>query len=226
MSARERAAKAIRIRRIVQPTAFRLIGSIWLLATRCPFCETVFRLQTELLALRRGLVRCGHCQEVFDASSSLFDISEGGDFSDRQTGRRCRGDRSALGRASQGPRLQRRSMGSVGTVARRRHRQPSASQRRQCAALAGLHRRRRRGHAAPRYGARTRRPAHPPHRFRRRRRTAARGRAARPVRLSPRSTRGSSAARLAQDRARFRRPLDEPLRRAGAGRAAPLAWHS
>ncbi|WNC90263.1 DUF3426 domain-containing protein [Paraburkholderia sp. FT54] len=52
-----------------------------LLATRCPFCETVFRLQTEQLALRRGLVRCGHCQEVFDASSSLFDISEGGDFS-------------------------------------------------------------------------------------------------------------------------------------------------
>jgi predicted Zn finger-like uncharacterized protein len=52
-----------------------------LLATRCPFCETVFRLQTEQLVLRRGLVRCGHCQEVFDASSSLFDISEGGDFS-------------------------------------------------------------------------------------------------------------------------------------------------
>ncbi|MFM0060241.1 zinc-ribbon and DUF3426 domain-containing protein [Paraburkholderia phytofirmans] len=52
-----------------------------LLATRCPFCETVFRLQTEQLSLRRGLVRCGHCHEVFDASSSLFDISEGGDFS-------------------------------------------------------------------------------------------------------------------------------------------------
>lgn len=52
-----------------------------LLATRCPFCETVFRLQTEQLALRRGLVRCGHCHEVFDASSSLFDMTEGGDFS-------------------------------------------------------------------------------------------------------------------------------------------------
>ena len=51
-----------------------------LLATRCPFCETVFRLQPAQLALRRGLVRCGHCQEVFDASSSLFDITEGGDF--------------------------------------------------------------------------------------------------------------------------------------------------
>ncbi|PQV48725.1 zinc-ribbon and DUF3426 domain-containing protein [Paraburkholderia sp. BL21I4N1] len=52
-----------------------------LLATRCPFCETVFRLQPAQLALRRGLVRCGHCHEVFDASSSLFDVTEGGDFS-------------------------------------------------------------------------------------------------------------------------------------------------
>ena len=51
-----------------------------LLATRCPFCETVFRLQPAQLALRRGLVRCGHCQEVFDASSSLYEVAEGGDF--------------------------------------------------------------------------------------------------------------------------------------------------
>ncbi|AXL51987.1 hypothetical protein DSC91_004846 [Paraburkholderia caffeinilytica] len=52
-----------------------------LLATRCPFCETVFRLQPAQLALRRGLVRCGHCHEVFDASSSLFELDEHGDFS-------------------------------------------------------------------------------------------------------------------------------------------------
>jgi predicted Zn finger-like uncharacterized protein len=51
------------------------------LATRCPFCETVFRLQPAQLALRRGLVRCGHCREVFDASSSLFDVADGADFS-------------------------------------------------------------------------------------------------------------------------------------------------
>jgi predicted Zn finger-like uncharacterized protein len=51
-----------------------------LLATRCPFCETVFRLQPAQLALRRGLVRCGHCQEVFDASSSLYESAEGADF--------------------------------------------------------------------------------------------------------------------------------------------------
>ncbi|RFU45768.1 zinc-ribbon and DUF3426 domain-containing protein [Paraburkholderia sp. DHOC27] len=51
------------------------------LATRCPFCETVFRLQPAHLALRRGLVRCGHCNEVFDASSSLYEIEDGADFS-------------------------------------------------------------------------------------------------------------------------------------------------
>ncbi|PXW24418.1 zinc-ribbon and DUF3426 domain-containing protein [Paraburkholderia caballeronis] len=52
-----------------------------LLATRCPFCETVFRIQPQQLAARHGLVRCGHCQEAFDASGSLFDVPAGGDFS-------------------------------------------------------------------------------------------------------------------------------------------------
>ncbi|SET93532.1 MJ0042 family finger-like domain-containing protein [Burkholderia cepacia] len=42
-----------------------------LLATRCPHCETVFRLQQEQLSLHQGLVRCGHCHEVFTASESL-----------------------------------------------------------------------------------------------------------------------------------------------------------
>ncbi|WP_321816200.1 MULTISPECIES: DUF3426 domain-containing protein [unclassified Paraburkholderia] len=51
-----------------------------LLATRCPFCETVFRIQPAQLAVRRGLVRCGHCQEAFDASGSLYDMPENGDF--------------------------------------------------------------------------------------------------------------------------------------------------
>jgi predicted Zn finger-like uncharacterized protein len=51
-----------------------------LLATRCPFCETVFRIQPAQLSVRRGLVRCGHCQEAFDASGSLFDVPESGDF--------------------------------------------------------------------------------------------------------------------------------------------------
>jgi predicted Zn finger-like uncharacterized protein len=51
-----------------------------LLATRCPFCETVFRVNPAQLAVRRGLVRCGHCREAFDATGSLFELSEGGDF--------------------------------------------------------------------------------------------------------------------------------------------------
>lgn len=51
-----------------------------LLATRCPFCETVFRIQPAHLAARRGLVRCGHCQEAFDASGSLYELPENGDF--------------------------------------------------------------------------------------------------------------------------------------------------
>ncbi|CAG9244801.1 zinc-ribbon and DUF3426 domain-containing protein [Paraburkholderia unamae] len=51
------------------------------LATRCPFCETVFRIQPTQLAVRRGLVRCGHCQEAFDASGSLYEVPEGADFS-------------------------------------------------------------------------------------------------------------------------------------------------
>lgn len=51
-----------------------------LLATRCPFCETVFRIQPTQLAVRRGLVRCGHCQEAFDATGSLYEVPEGHDF--------------------------------------------------------------------------------------------------------------------------------------------------
>ncbi|HEM7853726.1 DUF3426 domain-containing protein [Burkholderia multivorans] len=41
------------------------------LATRCPHCETVFRLQPEQLSLHQGLVRCGHCRQVFNAAQSL-----------------------------------------------------------------------------------------------------------------------------------------------------------
>ena len=44
-------------------------------ATRCPHCETVFRVQGAELVRSRGLVRCGHCHELFDASQSLLDPS-------------------------------------------------------------------------------------------------------------------------------------------------------
>jgi predicted Zn finger-like uncharacterized protein len=44
------------------------------LATRCPHCETVFKLDPHLLAPHDGRVRCGHCQEVFDAAHHRFEL--------------------------------------------------------------------------------------------------------------------------------------------------------
>jgi predicted Zn finger-like uncharacterized protein len=44
------------------------------LATRCPHCDTVFRLDPHLLAPHDGRVRCGHCQEVFDAAHHQFEL--------------------------------------------------------------------------------------------------------------------------------------------------------
>jgi predicted Zn finger-like uncharacterized protein len=46
------------------------------LATRCPHCETVFRLDPHLLAPHDGRVRCGHCQEIFDAAHYQFERDE------------------------------------------------------------------------------------------------------------------------------------------------------
>lgn len=63
------------------------------LATRCPACGTVFRVVQDQLKVSEGWVRCGHCQEVFNALEALFDLEhesppeigaarEGRDFSD------------------------------------------------------------------------------------------------------------------------------------------------
>ena len=41
--------------------------------TRCPHCQTHFRVTAEQLKIRQGKVRCGACQEVFDALDSLTD---------------------------------------------------------------------------------------------------------------------------------------------------------
>jgi predicted Zn finger-like uncharacterized protein len=48
-----------------------------ILVTRCPHCETVFRVQHTQLARTRGHVRCGHCNQVFDALQNLLDPSAG-----------------------------------------------------------------------------------------------------------------------------------------------------
>ena len=41
--------------------------------TRCPDCQTVFRVTPEQLKARAGKVRCGNCQAVFNALDSLLD---------------------------------------------------------------------------------------------------------------------------------------------------------
>ncbi len=41
--------------------------------TCCPHCQTHFRVTAEQLKIRQGKVRCGACQEVFDALDSLSD---------------------------------------------------------------------------------------------------------------------------------------------------------
>jgi predicted Zn finger-like uncharacterized protein len=40
--------------------------------TRCPGCDTIFRVTAEQLALREGQVRCGHCRAVFDANDHVI----------------------------------------------------------------------------------------------------------------------------------------------------------
>lgn len=45
-----------------------------MLTTRCPSCETAFRVTPEQLKVRAGKVRCGHCQSVFNALESLLDL--------------------------------------------------------------------------------------------------------------------------------------------------------
>lgn len=41
--------------------------------TRCPRCETIFRITPEQMRARGGKVRCGHCQAVFNALETLIE---------------------------------------------------------------------------------------------------------------------------------------------------------
>ncbi|KAB8044060.1 DUF3426 domain-containing protein [Janthinobacterium aquaticum] len=43
------------------------------LATKCPHCNTIFRVAADQLKLRGGIVRCGTCKEVFDGNAALLD---------------------------------------------------------------------------------------------------------------------------------------------------------
>jgi predicted Zn finger-like uncharacterized protein len=44
------------------------------LATRCTACGTVFRVVQDQLKISEGWVRCGRCNEVFNALEGLFDL--------------------------------------------------------------------------------------------------------------------------------------------------------
>jgi predicted Zn finger-like uncharacterized protein len=43
--------------------------------TRCPGCNTIFRVTEPQLALRAGQVRCGHCHTVFNGVASLISLA-------------------------------------------------------------------------------------------------------------------------------------------------------
>lgn len=45
------------------------------LATKCPHCNTIFRVAHDQLKLRGGIVRCGACNEVFDGNAALVDAA-------------------------------------------------------------------------------------------------------------------------------------------------------
>lgn len=50
-----------------------MIGAMSL-ATRCTACGTVFRVVQDQLKVSEGWVRCGRCNEVFNALAGLFDL--------------------------------------------------------------------------------------------------------------------------------------------------------
>ena len=48
------------------------------LTTRCPACETVFKVIPDQLRVSSGWVRCGRCAEVFDAATHMLASSDTG----------------------------------------------------------------------------------------------------------------------------------------------------
>lgn len=51
------------------------------LITRCPACETLFKVVPDQLRISGGWVRCGQCDEIFDASLHLLHVTPGGPVS-------------------------------------------------------------------------------------------------------------------------------------------------
>ncbi len=55
------------------------------LLTKCPHCQTLFRIQQEHLAAAGGEVRCGVCYKVFDAENEGLSYSQGEGSPARET---------------------------------------------------------------------------------------------------------------------------------------------
>lgn len=59
------------------------------LITRCPACQTTFRVVPDQLRMSEGWARCGQCAEIFDAASSLQEdapLASGGSGSGLRAG--------------------------------------------------------------------------------------------------------------------------------------------
>jgi predicted Zn finger-like uncharacterized protein len=52
------------------------------LATRCPACHTTFRVVQDQLKASEGWVRCGRCDEAFNAIEGLFDLERDSGMAD------------------------------------------------------------------------------------------------------------------------------------------------
>lgn len=45
------------------------------LATQCPYCNTIFKVASDQLKLRGGIVRCGRCSQAFDGNAGLVNTA-------------------------------------------------------------------------------------------------------------------------------------------------------
>ena len=75
------------------------------LATRCTSCGTVFRVVQDQLKVSEGWVRCGRCQQVFNALQCLFDLDRESPppWAAPGTGEPDRADPSVTARSSDAP---------------------------------------------------------------------------------------------------------------------------
>ncbi len=66
------------------------------LVTRCPSCSTLFRIVPDQIRVAAGWVRCGHCGEVFDASTHMLPRRRGVPQAAASSARAETADASAL----------------------------------------------------------------------------------------------------------------------------------